>query len=484
MSLLSWLTSLSVLAFYFICVEGSFTPSARAGHSAVLYELNVYFQGGAGSSPSVSSDFFYLNLSTPFDTTNQSSIPWTNLSLPLQPSRSFAFSCVSGKSIFIFGDLGNTPPPVIRFDLTDLSWKTPVISGLTTQNSSSVANQCLTTGDGKIYMFTGNIVAFDTTSLAWLERPSKVTTVRNKNNVILQNGTVIFVGGEMGDTSSYLLYQKIWSYDTKSDVWTGIDTKNNVTSGCTPTASVLVSDGRIVIFGCFQGDITSGIVVVDTKNNYEFFKPNISNQGPPPNLVDFTATSIGSYILIAFGRNSATSEFSSNIYLLDIRQRSNFTWTTSYDPKNEKPSDPVDSSDGSTKVNGGLIAGVIIGIAVLIGIVSFLLYKRSKYMDSVRWGHLRKFGFGRSRNDQQDTFVIPYQENPVSTYQDTYAYDPNKLAPRDGGASSSMSGSTVQDVSKSYNLNVYDPYATGASGHLSRSSSVYSRQTDFDEENG
>ncbi|CAG8493315.1 18456_t:CDS:10 [Acaulospora morrowiae] len=372
---MNFLFGISSLFFlFFIRDTSSFTVSGRAGHSAALYEKKIYFQGGKSYNVSSSNDFFYLDISKSFDITNPSSVPWVNLLFPNQPSRSYASSCVAGKGVYVFGDSDNTLPAVVQFDLSDQSWKTPTVNELATYNSSSLAyQQCLTSGDGTIYMINGyarNVITFDTVNLNWREDTfSKTPNVKRQNNVILSDGTILFLGGEFnGDRYGYVLYKSIWTYSTKSKRWNMVNTTNELTYFCTPTATTLLPDGRVIIFGCFQSDIPSGIVVIDTRNNYEFFIPTVSNQGPPFTLMDFTATSTGKYILIAFGKDSNTNEYSSNIYLLDVSQRSNFVWTTYFD------------SEIGSNTNGapiGLIIGLIIGIIFIVMLARYL-YKRCR----------------------------------------------------------------------------------------------------------
>ncbi|CAG8518776.1 13779_t:CDS:10, partial [Acaulospora morrowiae] len=361
---MNFLFGISSLFFlFFIRDTSSFTVGGRAGHSAALYEKKIYFQGGKSYNASSSKDFFYLDTSKSFDITNPSSVPWVNLLIPNQPSRSYASSCVAGKGVYVFGDSDGTLPAVVQFDLVDQSWKTPTVNELATYNSSGLAHQqCLTSGDGTIYMindYVRNVITFDTVNLNWREDTfSKTPNVQLRNNVILSDGTILFSGGEFdSNRNAYVLYKSIWTYSTKSKRWNMVNTTNDATYFCTPTASTLLPDGRVIIFGCFQSDIPSGIVVIDTRNNYEFFVPTVSNQGPPSTLMDFTATSTGKYILMAFGKDSNTNEYSSNIYLLDISQRSNFVWTTYFD------------SEIGSNTNGVptmLIIWIAIGIAIIV----------------------------------------------------------------------------------------------------------------------
>ncbi|CAG8715200.1 1023_t:CDS:2, partial [Acaulospora colombiana] len=117
------------------------------------------------------------------------------------------------------------------------------------------------------------------------------------------------------------------------------------------------NDGQILLFGCSE---IPNVTIMDIKNNYTWISPSVSNQDiVPENLIAYTANLIENYVLIAFGFlytniTTDTGSPSSNIYLLDISQRNNFSWVNSFIPIVTSP--PVGKKDTSVII--GVSAGV------------------------------------------------------------------------------------------------------------------------------
>src|SRR6185437_13882272 len=90
----------------------AFIPNGRAWHSSVLINNKLYFSGGNKDAYIINAtnEFFYLDVSKPFTTTDDDSMQWVDLTYPGGPLKTGATACIGGKNndmIFIFGGISN-----------------------------------------------------------------------------------------------------------------------------------------------------------------------------------------------------------------------------------------------------------------------------------------------------------------------------------------------------------------------------------------
>ncbi|CAG8582295.1 4015_t:CDS:2, partial [Racocetra persica] len=143
-----------LLNFQSLCIlVKAYTPKARHLHSATLIGNKFYILGGDIGSNDVnaflpSNDFFYLDVSVAFNTTN---IPWTDLSNVIgTPKHSRAAVSARNQIIFLFGGgFENSSygiPLVYTFDTTKSVWNAPVIQGTQPPRRESIHSIIDTTG--------------------------------------------------------------------------------------------------------------------------------------------------------------------------------------------------------------------------------------------------------------------------------------------------------------------------------------------------
>ncbi|CAG8647208.1 7264_t:CDS:2, partial [Acaulospora morrowiae] len=375
-----FLEVLFILLLINCCV--SFTPRARDLLSAIRVDNLIYFQGGYNyTHPNITAtDFFYLNLSASFNIIDKQSIPWVDLSnISGSPAKHGHTACIGGvnkSSIFFIGDVQNVPPFVAQYDLTRQKWITPSISGDTITLHLN-HTQCATSGDGIIYFLNGlspnNLVKLNTINFTWTFIP---ITVESRNmyycsTTMMPDGMIIFIGGRYADNNSFVSLEKFTTYNVTSASWGFVVPSGSGPSYCFPDGSVLTKDGQILLFGCGEN---FNIWIVDTSNNYTWTAPVISNDYIPKNLVGYSLTLIGDYVLMAFGfiytdLTLGTGSQSDSIYILDVSRKNNFTWVTSLGSNTTAilPSTP------DAHENSGKTFPLIVGLSVCGGVVIIII---------------------------------------------------------------------------------------------------------------
>ncbi|CAG8803075.1 45448_t:CDS:2, partial [Gigaspora margarita] len=143
----------------------------------------------------------------------------------------------------------------------------------------------------------------------------------------------------------------------------------------------------------FYGSSDTSIWTLDTLK-FVWSVASISNiGGSPTSLFSFASTLVGAYILIGFGKsNDSMGTITTNgFFLLDVSQKDNYKWVTTYDPTKQlqtfqpnlttstssppsnsssnSSSSSNNSSDNIATIIGGIfggLAGVILTIVVLV----------------------------------------------------------------------------------------------------------------------
>ncbi|CAG8494163.1 10428_t:CDS:2, partial [Acaulospora morrowiae] len=361
----------------------SFTPKARYAHTSVLAGDRLYFLGGyVDGGPS--SELFYLDLSDSFNT---ESLPWVDLtnthSIPVKSSWAAATISGDGVSICLIGgemldqakSLLSNNNLVYTYNTNTQSWYAPSISGSTLTRRRQA--QAVTDRSGKIYYFGG--------------RSDNLTG--NPSNDIDNNNLDIL--------------------DTIMQKW------NLVTT--------IASNGGIIIYGGINGDGHTVSLPQLAFLNTSFVPFNwtvpqtyvaVGSNVPPP-LSLHSATTIGKYMIIAFGYitsgSNNKSSTNSEIYLFDITI---WTWVKGFD-----------NGRSSLPMNFGIILGITIGGGVLLicGLVFGTLY-------------IIKSRKGSSSGSQRPPSSLP---NPIGDIEGVDAY------PRIGSSSNSdVEGNISRPVSR------------------------------------
>jgi hypothetical protein len=400
-----------------------FTPSIRHLHTTNLIKEKLYISGGTlygnvsnrddgiiNSIDYASGDvFFYLDVSVHFNTQN---LTWLPLLKDIEnaPSHNGATAAIGGKNkdtIFII----DVNSDVYSYNTNENKWVKPTISGVKPvgrRDMIAVADK-----KGKIYLTGGytkeplkyydSMNILDTENLSWnvgemigyliLDYHVIRYAPASYGATLLPDGKIIYLGGreesitKISNTSKVFDFEKVFLYDTKNDYWTVQFTqprnkRDNIPKGRWGFSSVLGLDNkRIIIYGgSYEVYVDGGIkddnppIVVLEIKNFEWYQPTISGSIPTITRIQHTATVVGIYMIVLFGKNNKKPfdipdyklYGDSDVLFLNISDNENFIWTTSFEPPKKK--------------NIPFIVGVSVGptIGFIILIIFIIWYKKTE----------------------------------------------------------------------------------------------------------
>ncbi|PKK74255.1 galactose oxidase [Rhizophagus irregularis] len=312
------------------CQMTPFKPFVHHRHTATLIDDKLYILGGSDLNGKLLKEFFYLDVSVPFNTQELS---WQDLSninmVPPHDSATTTKGGANNNTLFLYGGFSNDPkmPLVYTFDPQHIAWNPPKITGINTVIKYELTG-VMNYNNGKFYLWSGNIdvgisnnmLILDTINLNW-EMGSIVNAPSSRCNygaALLPNNKIIYVGGMNDDTIKFdrktlniiqgaaLTLNEVYIYDMINDSW---DTK--ITSGKIPSnrggfSAILGLDGqRIIIYGGIfnnPGYLDTSLYVLDL-NDFNWYVPKISGKIPKPRAYH-KANVIGKYMVISFVINN------------------------------------------------------------------------------------------------------------------------------------------------------------------------------------
>ncbi|CAG8792036.1 35610_t:CDS:2, partial [Gigaspora margarita] len=291
------------------------------------------------------------NVSKPFTTTDNVSIPWINFTYTGGPLKYSATACIGGKNndmIFIFGGNPINQSLVNQFDTKKQQWINITFVGNVPSDRSYIS--CANFDNGLIAIFSGygainDLWIFNTLTLTWSLSNATNAPLRMYDYcaVALPDGNILYIGGD--NSAGYM-------------------PMNKSISGPTPSArgyfsAVLTSDGRIIIFGGLNAGTVFGDLWILDITMFQWTIGKILNPIVNLTLYGHTATLVDNYMFVAFGEfNKITQNYnlSSKIFMLDVSQKDFYKWVTEFTPNTTNSSNI--SSDSK---NTSIIIGAIIG---------------------------------------------------------------------------------------------------------------------------
>ncbi|POG66543.1 hypothetical protein GLOIN_2v1879804 [Rhizophagus irregularis DAOM 181602=DAOM 197198] len=369
------------------CQMTPFKPSALNCHTATFIDNKLYIMSGWSTNLFKSvKEFFYLDVSVPFNTQELS---WQDLSnINMVPPHGFATSAkggVNNDTLFLYGGetLTNQAMELVyTFDPHHIIWNPQKITGISTIRKSRITG--VMGYNGKFYLWGGityetilnDMLILDTISLNW-EKGSLVNAPTPRifyGATLLPNNKIIYIGGlnvDIGFDNVTLNISKgialslseVYLYDMINDNWDAKITTGKIPSNRCGFSSVLGLDGqRVIIYGgAFNnpGYLDTALYVLDL-TNYNWYIPKISGIIPKPRVFH-QANVIGKYMVISFGigydrtvESDILGVFTKNVIEIEIEisyrifnlniNNEEYVWTTKFDPSVPKTSPPPSSS--------------------------------------------------------------------------------------------------------------------------------------------
>ncbi|GBC15800.2 hypothetical protein GLOIN_2v1780468 [Rhizophagus irregularis DAOM 181602=DAOM 197198] len=450
---------LQVIIIEVNCQMAPIKPSVSFDHTATFIDNKLYILGGLNIKENyVGKEFFYLDVSVPFNTQN---LLWKDLTnINMLPPHSSATSVANNDTIFLYGGFrpDKTMALVYTFNTRTSSWSIPKIAGVVA--IAQVVLKGILAPNEKLYLFGGyssrkayanDMTILDTVNLNW-EKGSLVNapTPRSGNDDI----TLSY------DPKTLLIHEnrltitlnEVYIYDIINDSWNTEKTTGNIPSNRGSFSAVLGLDGqKVIIYGGYFNDpgyLDNSLYVLDL-TNFNWYIPKTSGNIPEPRA-RHQANVIGKYMVISFGHGYDKS-VESDILLLDISNNEEYIWTTIFDPPKPNVIIPSSSSNSSlpsssttslpsssqtsittspspylplpssSQTSIGTIVGFLVsGIFLLVG--SFFIYKWNKNRKKQKTNH-GKDNFGQEEieipiekvnNNEQEIIQVPLNEKTIN----------------------------------------------------------------------
>ncbi|KAF0549484.1 galactose oxidase [Gigaspora margarita] len=360
----------------------------RRQQASTLVDSRLYFFGG-GTDTIVSSEVWYLDLSSSF---NISTPSWhSNVVMPV--GYNFGTSCLSpidNSTVFLIGGrtwIANTnnfsyTSSVYKFDSKVSQWTTPTINNFNSNFTSRSDIQAVIDNYGKIFIFGGSdyinptitpiynyyndMNTLDITNMTWSTQTQSQSalTYIGYTATLLPNGLIVYIGGSSGSSTSVRVnnISQIQVFDTKFYVWSTKPISGSTIASRRYHSAVLTQDGNIIIYGGSTLDSSGKIVYV---------------------FSDVAVLNTNSWVWSVPSATSASILYTNNIYILDIQ---NYTWVTTFNiPTTTNPAkqtqsngnsstDQANNSSSNLYIGIGVGAGVVI-LAVVFFVIGFFIFK-------------------------------------------------------------------------------------------------------------
>ncbi|PKY26985.1 hypothetical protein RhiirB3_389970 [Rhizophagus irregularis] len=368
------------------CQPTPFKPRVYSCHTATFIDNKLYILGGLDLNSKMLNEFFYLDVSVPFNTQELS---WQDLSnINMVPEHFLATSVKGGTNndtLFLYGAF-QSETLVYTFNSRSLVWSTPTISGKvdmlpsvqTDPSSRDVIfeQELINVRRGKKYGLTG-VIDYNKKFYLWGGATSNITLINDM--LVLDTINLNWDGGS--------LINKLLISDTNYTVWMswyGPDHVPNVPTPRRDYSATLIPKYKIIYLGGIGDIVSFEIITKGTTYNLSevYIYDTINNSWDTKITSGNIPSDRGAFSTILGEGYDKLIE--SDILLLDISNNEEYISTTMFDPKiPSQPPSPSPSqspspspslslsrspSSPSSPNNSGNIAGAVVG-SLLSGIL-------------------------------------------------------------------------------------------------------------------
>jgi hypothetical protein len=191
------------------CQMTPFKPSVYYDHTATLIDNKLYILGGIDLNGKRVKEFFYLDVSVPFNTQELS---WQDLSnvnmVPLHSSAASVKGGANNDTLFLYGGFTTdlTMALVYTFDSNSIVWSMPKIAGINPARKASLTG--IINNDGRIYLWSGlntegifvnEMLILDTINFGWSKGSLVNAPIprRNYGAALLSKNKIIYIGNRV-----------------------------------------------------------------------------------------------------------------------------------------------------------------------------------------------------------------------------------------------------------------------------------------------
>ncbi|CAG8533467.1 10161_t:CDS:2 [Funneliformis caledonium] len=415
--------------------QKTFKPLKRYGHTATIIGDKLYILGGQNdeiANSGVGSEFFYLDISVPF---NVQDILWHDLTIGnIVPTH---FAAASGKggannnSLILYGGIQSKNVEmalVYMYDTQKNTWNVPITTGNNVTRKASLKG--VVNFSAKMFLFGGrsdklllnDMLILDTINynLATGSITDGPSPRSSYGGTLLTNHFIIYFGGTFttsGVDGVSLSLKEIYLYDIVHDDWISKVTTGTIPSDRESFSVVLGLDGQqLIIFGGISNfnDLKpqDAIYMLDLVN-FEWKVPKVSGNIPSSRYWH-QANVIGKYMVVTFGFGYDIT-VDNDVLLLDISNKDELIWTNIYDPtallfSNSSSTVPTITVGGTAFIP--LSMPVVIGIAIGTSVLDM----------TPQSSNLSNYGQGMVAYPQIPVNNMYYQEQQIQIPDTAYFY--------------------------------------------------------------
>ncbi|RIA81237.1 hypothetical protein C1645_865206 [Glomus cerebriforme] len=341
-----------------------------------------------GISTNYLNDFFYLDVSTSFNTQN---LPWVDLSstntiVPQHASATSVKGVANNNTLILYGGFANQMmSSLYTFDTQSNTWSSKITGNIPRKGALSGIME----HNGKMYLWGGSadrikslndMFILDTINLfgGIVNLVDAPKSRFNYGATLIPNNNIIYMGG------------------FNSEIWAELPLDQTTTGSSRDGFSAILGldNQSVIIFGGTATFSTQNLALEDPLYelnllNFEWHIPKISSTSQiPKGRMYHKANVIGKYMVISFGEGyDVLTE--SDILLLDISNKVEYAWTNNFDLSSSttskvpsvKPTTTQQPSDALSKNKLLIIVAAILGSligCILLIVRCFFLYKWNK----------------------------------------------------------------------------------------------------------